>query len=273
MIRGMITVPDNFRISETDAAIQSVWQAALVAARSARIYKWPLFATVPEYIGTETTYEENPVSYLFLVDGRYRWRVSIAKSLCFHKAAFTHRATNGRVFLIDSKNRLIGTYIGDENGVAILSGFTLDLLNPENLIFNDGSVGTKSPIVVSLADPNEVNHDVYGAVMIDAPFLGSLAPMTDVLITIITEAADEIVVSVQIKCDETPVSGLVTGDFVYEDENGDPVVLTAEETEDGVYVLTGTFPDGTLTLEPAATLSLYPASAYEANELVVALPS
>lgn len=270
LIRGIITTPASFKLSEEDAQDQTEWQAALVAARSSRIYLWPYFATVPEFIGTETTYEDTPVSYTHVLDGRYRWRAMISKSLCFHKAAFTHRSNGGdRVWLIDSRNNLIGTYVGDEGGVAQYAGFTMDVLHTENLMFNDGSVSTKTPIVIALKEPNEVNDSVYGAHMIAASFLNLLAPLTDVVLAIVgSPTSSEVVVSVKVKCDGTPVTGLVLADFVYPTET----ITTVTETGEGVYTLAGTgFSTGTITLDDPDQLSVYPTSAYEANTVAVTI--
>lgn len=271
LIRGMITTPATFKLTEAEAQDQTEWQAALVAAASSRIFLWPMFSTVPEFIGTETTYEDTPVSYTHVLDGRYRWRAMISKSLCFHKAAFTHRSNNDRVWLIDSKNRLIGTYVGNNgSGVAQYAGFTLDLLNTENLMFNDGSVSTKTPIVIALKDPNEVNDSVYGAHMISASFINLLAPLTDVVLTIVgSPTSSSVVVDVKVKCDNTPVTGLVTADFIL---TGETVTAAESATVPGRYTLSGSgFTTTTLTLDTPDNLSVYPTSAYLANTATVTI--
>jgi hypothetical protein len=275
-IRGIVTTPSTFEISESNAALQTQWQAALVAAANVRIFLWPMFKTIPEFIGTETTYEDTPVSYSHVIDGRYRWRAQISKSLCFHKAAYTHRSNNDRIWLIDGGNRLIGTYLRDEGGEAILGGFSMDLLHTENLMFNDGSVSSSTPLVIALKDPNEVNHDVYGAVLVAAPWIGQLAALTDVVITVVSADASEVVVTVKVACDLTPVNGLVLADFVVLDSAGSPVTVTgAPETGDGEYTLASAAAfadDDTITLDAPASLSVYPQSAYEANTVTLVVP-
>lgn len=276
LIKGIITTPADFEISESNAALQTQWQAALVATLTSRVYLWPYFSNVPEFIGSETAYEDTPLSYLHVLDGRYRWRAMINKSLCFHKAAFTHRSNGDRVWLIDSKNNLIGTYLRDENGEAILGGFSMDLLNTENLMFNDGSVATKTPLVIALKDPNEVNHDVYGAVMVEAAWINQLAPLTTVDITLISADASTVVVSVTVECDKTPVNGLIQADFAVTDAGGSPIALTgATETGDGIYTLTSAaaFVDsGAIALVDPASLSVYPQSAYEDVPATLTVP-
>jgi len=279
LIRGIITTPADFKLTEEDIADQTVWQAALADENiNSRIFLWPLFATVPENISTETVYEDNPVAYNHVLDGRYRWKCMISKSLCFHKAAFTHRSNSDRVWLIDARNNIIGTYVGvNDDGDAVYSGFSLDLLNVENLLMNDATISTRTPIIVALKDPNEVNDITYGAFMFKLSFINLLKPLTDVNITVVSVAADEIVVDVTIKCDGTAVQGLEAADFSVTEADGDAQLITAvTEGDDGRYTITrasGSYVDGFVNLiaDPTA-ISLYPNAAYDGVEVALDVP-
>lgn len=275
MIRGIIETPASFKATAAQIADQTFWQAAITDSANTRIWLWPLFSDIPEDRKTETVYEENPVSYDKVIDGRYRWLGKISKSLCFHKAAFTHNGKGNRLWLLvtskTSGMNIIGTYVGDnESDVAQYSGFTADLVNVENLEFNNGSVSSKTPIVIALEDPSEVNHDVYGAFMFAAQFIKLLSPLTDVTLEVVgTPTTTEIVVDVSVTCDETPVTGLVAADFsVLTTAGVTQLISTVAEssTVPGRYTITrasGSYVDGTVDLVGPQDLSIYPDSAYE----------
>jgi hypothetical protein len=267
LIRGIITTPPEFKATAANLVLQTFLQNAIADDANSRIYLWPKFSTVPENRSTETIYEDNPVSFSHILDGRYRWLAHISKSLCFHKAAFSHRSSTDRVWLIDGKNNLIGTYVGDDiNGDAEYAGFTLDLLNVENLMFSDGSVSTKTPILIALADPMEFNDPVYGAYMFKVPFLNLLAPLTDVEIVVTAQVAGKITVTVKTKCDQSPVTGLVEADFSVTTTVGAAQTIdTVTETEDGTYEITHAtaFVDGFVDIVGPQALSVYPTLALE----------
>lgn len=267
LIRGIITTPPDFKGTAAEIVTQTFWQNAIADDKNSRIFLWPKFATVPEDRSTETIYEDNPVSFSHILDGRYRWMGHISKSLCFHKAAFSHRSSTDRVFLIDGKNNIIGTYVGDNlTGDPQYAGFSLDLLNIENLKFSDGSVSTKTPILVALADPMEFNDPVYGAYMFKVSFLNLLAPLTDVEIEVLAEVTAKITIKVTTKCDGSPVTGLVKADFEVTTTLGAAQVIdTVVETEDGTYEVNHAtaFVDGFISLVDPQTLSVYPTLALE----------
>ncbi len=267
IIVGMITTPDDFSLTYENAALQASWQAAILASKSVRIYKWPKFSKLPEYTGTETTYDDNPISIQAVLDGKYRWKVNISKSLCFHKAAFSHRATSGRVILIDADGNYYGTKVGEN----LFGGFTLDMLHTENLQFNDGTVASSTPIVVALADPNEVNHSEFGILKVAAPWNNLLKVLTDVTITVVSEADDEIVVTIAQKCDGTPLEGLADDDFVLLETDGSSQTIAGITEDEGTYTITGSgFVSGTIGLVAPSELSI---QAYEAEPATVTIAS
>src|SRR5690606_23372110 len=151
LIRGMITTPNTFSLTEAQALVAANWQNALIAEASERAHYWPPFINF-ENISEEAVYEDLPLGYLAVRDGNYRFRFGIKQNLCIHKAMFTHRSNQGRAFLYDTENQLIGTM--DSNGN--IRGLSIQLLHTEKMIFSDGSVSTKSPIVLALLDNKEL---------------------------------------------------------------------------------------------------------------------
>lgn len=235
-LKGMITTPFNFELTESDASTSTAWQAAILAEKKNRIFYWPN-ATNMEVLSEDTVYEETSLSNMLVRDGRYRFRFSFSENLQLHKAMFSHKGFFGRVFLIDNENKIIGT----ETSTGGFAGFELDLLNPEKIMFNDGSVRSKTPVYVSLYD--NVELDKNGA-MVDGSFLRQLERLTDATLDIQgTPTSTEIVVDVKSALDNEPVLGLILADFVLLDASGSAQSITSI-TEDanieGRYTLTGT---------------------------------
>lgn len=247
---GMITTPESWKITDTEAALRATWQNAMIAARQDRIYYWPPFTTI-ENISQEATYEDTPLAYLPILDGNYRFRFSISQNLCIHKAMFTHRANQGRVFIFDKQGQLTGT----KDSEGFIRGLKIQLLHTEKLQFNDGSVSTKSPIVVALENNIELDRD---GIIFDASFVNSLDRIIEVELTVISAIASEIIVDVKVECDGTGLEGLEQTDFILKDLDGNAQVINGmTEVGDGRYQLTDTdFESGTLELRPVGDLSL-----------------
>lgn len=272
MPKGMIETPAGFSIpaatAADPAALVTFMQAALLAGVANRIYYWPPFSTI-EPIPKDAVYEDTPLSYLPVDDGNYRWKFGISQNLCLHKAMFTHRTNSGRVFLIDRKNKMIGTELSSGD----FAGLTLQLLHTEKFQFNDGSVSTKSPIVISLLDVTELDKNGF---MVDAStFVNELYRIVDVELTLpVDNTATVITVDVKAECDGTGVEGLVTADFILlDDDNGAAHVFVAAPVAgvSGRYTLTGTsFEASTLNLRAASLLTV---KAYESlGILAVPIP-
>lgn len=267
MPKTMITTALGFKFTAAQVAspalMEAALQAAILAGQATRVHVWPNFVSF-ENISEEPVYEETPLAFIPVRDGNYRFRFGIKQSLCLHKAMFSHRASSGRAFLFDVENQLVGTTDSDGN----FMGFTIQLLHTEKLMISDGTVSTKSPIVLALADNKEL--DESGGI-VDAPFVNTVSRLTEVTLTIVSASETEIVVTVEVTCDGTPVNGLVAADFVLLDEDGDAQTITGASEEDGTYTLTGAgLVDGTLNLDEPADLSV---QAYEATAVEVAIGS
>ncbi|GIV35400.1 MAG: hypothetical protein KatS3mg031_2935 [Chitinophagales bacterium] len=252
LLSSMIVTPDNFSVTEANLNSKTFWQNAVKADPSARIHVWPYFDMF-ENISEEAVYEDTPLSYQAVRDGNYRFRFSIAQGLCLHKAMFTHRAKSGRVFLVDVDGQVICTKGSD----GLYRGLSIQLLNTEKLQFNDGSVTTKSPIVLALRNNKELDRDGY---IFTSSWFYELVRLKDVTIEVVSVSASSIVVDVYVTCDKTAVNGLVAADFILLDSGGSAQTFSLSAGPNGRYTLSGTFVDGTLTLKPPATLSI---DAYE----------
>lgn len=277
VLRSFIETPPEFKATAAEWLTQTFLQDAIADDKNSRIFFWPNAADVPEDRSTETSYEDNAVSLSHLLDGVYRWLFKFSKSICFHKAAFSHRTSIGRAALRDMANNILVTYVGDnEAGEALYAGFTIDLLNTEGLKISDGTVTTKTPVLLALADPNEINDPVYGAYMIKVPFLSLLQPLTDAEIVVTGEATAKITVTVKTKCDGSPVTGLVKADFSVTTSVGAAQVIdTVVETQDGTYEINHAtaFVDGFVDIVLPKVLSVYPTLALESlGKVAVDIP-
>lgn len=255
MPRSMITTPANFKFTAADLASEDSFKTALenaiVAGYADRIYLWPFFSAF-ENASEAAVYEENAYGSMAVRGGRYRFRFSITTDLCTHTAMFSHKASSGRAFIYDSEDNLLGTKDTDGN----FYGFTLNLLNPENLVISDGAVSTKSPVYVVLANPNELNKN--GA-MVKASFINTIDRLTDVEPTVVLPSiATRITVNILNVCDGGGLEGLIAGDFVVKKTDGSPqTITTVTPLGNGVYQLNGTLlTSGTVDLKSAAALSV-----------------
>lgn len=267
MPKGMITTPPDFVIPAAtlaagEDAILAYLQAAMFDVAGSRIYFWPLFFT-SENKSTDTVYQDTPLGTRKVYDGKYKFLFSISESMCLHKAMYTHRSTNGRMFILDADDQLLGTLAsnGDFKGLAY------DMLNTEKFKWNDGSVVTTSPVMVSLTDFKEI--DQRGN-LLEANFIGDLVRLADVELKQISGSTTVVKVTVKTECDGTDLAGLVTADFVLtkaSDGTAQTVVVTYVNNQ---YVLTGTgLVTGNLNLRAANLLTV---EGYEGSSIPITIP-
>jgi hypothetical protein len=262
MPKGMIVTPKAFELTPEEAINPTVWQAKLLLTPGVRIHLWPEFDGI-EDVSTEAAYDQSVLSDLVADMGKYAWRAMISQNLCLHKAMFSHSGKGDRVFLWDKKNFLVGKL----NAAGNFQGFKMSLLNTEKLKLGDGSVATKTPVYIVLRDHLELDQN---GTMVDGSFVNDLLEIVDVTLEVVgTPIAATIVVDVMLSCDESPLVGLIAADFLVLTTAGATQAKTAAEsaTVPGRYTLTAgtTFVDGTVTLVPAATLSV---EAYEAENIL-----
>lgn len=265
MLKGMIETPLDFSFTADEAEDPDFWQEALLATVKNRPVVWPDFIT-NETISTEAVYEDLPLGFIPVRDGNYRWRFGIKKNLCLHKKMFSRRTSSARVLMLDINAQALAT-IRTKDGKY--QGLRVDQINTEKLLISDGSVSSKSPLVVALKDNTEIDQR---GIMFDASFFGDLNLLTDVTIEIISIDEDEIKVSVFADCDGTLIEGLLTADFLPKDVDGVAQAKTVVETSPGFYTITATssFVDGTLSLRSPDLLTV---KAYEAEPVDLVIPS
>jgi len=265
LIKGIITTPDSFFLTPANAALQASWQAAMEAVAAERIYLWPWFVSM-ENLSEDAIYEETPLAYILVRDGNYRFKFHIKENLCIHRAMFTHRSNQGRVFLVDTDNNIIGKL--NEAGTEF-KGFSIQLLNTEKLMFSDGGVSSKSPLLVALKNNKEMDKDGY---IVTLDEVNDLVRPVDVTIAVSVQTAASIVATVTVTCDGTKVNGLVLADFKLLNAAGAAQVIDEVTEVDGVYSFThatDAFVDGTLGLQLVAALTTDP---YEATPVAINVP-
>jgi len=261
LMDGMIETNSDFVIPAATlasgaAAVQAYLEAALLDPIADRIFYWPPFKLV-EDISVAPVYEDTPLAFIDVQKNKYRFRFSMSENLCLHKAIYTHYRKNGRVFLKDQNGFLLGTLLSNGD----FAGLSIQLLNPEGFKFNDGSVSTKSPVVVALSQSIELNKNGY---MFDASsFINELESIVDVNVTVVTITdAGDIDVLVATDCDQTGVTGLVAADFTYLNASGVAVTITsitAHASIPGQYKILQSgdlFVDGTINLKAPDVLSI-----------------
>lgn len=265
LIRGMITTPVDFKLTTANladaATFKTTLQNAILATLGSRVFFWPFFVGF-ENNSEEAIYEDNPLADIAVRDGKYRFRAMLRNNMLVHRNMYSHRGSmDQRAYFIDNRNQLFG-YEDPSNGDFY--GFLLSMLNTEKLMLNDGSVATKSPIYMVLADNTEI--DQAGALQ-DVGFINTLKRLTDVeLVVDSVDNADPfyIYVSVKVKADGTVLTGLAQADFVATETDGDAQAITAMQFDatTGLYRLTKAtaWVDGSVNLVAASALSI---QAYE----------
>lgn len=270
MPKCMIETPTGFAIPAATlatgtAAVLTYLQAALLAVPGLRIFLYPTFNSF-EDLSEATVYQSNPLKYTFVRDGNYIYKYGISENLCLHKKLFSHRSKSRRVFIIDVEDQMAGTLLSNGD----FAGFNLNLLHTEKLKVSDGSTPTESKVLVAMANNKEL--DLNGNLLDISEFFGELYRIVDVTLTQVGSlTTTKIVVNVTAECDGTPISGLVTADFIVtKSSDGTAQTVTAAEsaTIPGQYTLTGTgLVTGTVTLRAASLLTV---KAYE-SDIVVAV--
>lgn len=263
----MFWTPNDFVLTEAQladvATLRSALQDAMEAAEDSRIYLFPKFSNATENASEATIYVESAMGSRKVRDGNYRFRHFISRSMCTHRAMFTHSGSDGRIIYIDIENQMLLTK--DSNGDY--RGLTIDMINFEKLTISTGDDLTQSPVYVTFADNREI--DLNGYVFDISTVISELEPLTDVDVTVnIAVVGTTLDVTVVNACDGTPISGLAAADFVVTNSAGVVQVPTTVATEigtTGVYriIKSTNFVDGFVNLVAPAALTLH---AYEQVE-------
>lgn len=263
----VIWTPNEFSLTESQlsvlATLKAALQVALIAGLDDRIYLFPKFSNATENDSEATIYVQSSMGSRKVRDGNYRFRHFVSKSLCIHRAMFTHAGSDGRLIYVDVENQMLLTKDSDGN----YRGVSLDLFNPEKLKLSTGDDLTESPIYVALSDNREI--DLNGYLFDVSTMISELEPLTDVdVVVAIAVAATTIDVTVTNACDGSPISGLAAADLIVTTTAGvvqAPTTVATEIGTTGVYriIKSTNFVDGFVNLKSAATLSI---QAYEQVE-------
>jgi hypothetical protein len=258
MIMYMITTENDFVIPaatlEDPVLLLEYLNDAILAPVGERIYFWAPIKGF-ENISQEAVYEDTPYAFMPVRDGNYRFKFFFRENLCYHKAMFSHRSNTGRIMYIDSENQLFLTETSTGDG----KGFQMQLLHTEKLVLNDGSISTKSPVVVAHQNNKEI--DTAGLLLAFDQF-SDLQRIVDQKMKVVgTPSATTIVVDVTAECDGTPLTGLVMADFkLVDDDTGTTHAITTAVPDPafpGRYTLTGVaFEASKLSLQPSDVLSV-----------------
>jgi hypothetical protein len=264
LLKGIIKTAENYTITAALAASSTQWQTDIKADVNNRVYLFPQWAKSFEDVSSEQLLEETPLGVMDANPGQHRWKLGFTENLELHKNMYSHRNTEGRVFLIDVENKIIGT---SEDEGTTLKGFLLDNLLTEKLKLSDGSVSTKTLVGVYLADNTELDSRGY---MVDASFVNTLVSLTSVDITVASvpaPTATSVTVSIASALDSVPIIGLVQADFNFLKADGSSqngaISGVTEPDADGTYVIAGAaFVTGTINLALPSALTL---DAYESS--------
>lgn len=262
--KAFIWTPANFvipaAIAAVEADLQEYIQDALLVSGSARIYQFPEFDKFTDASEAKVRVQQASGRTIPVREGLKRFDIEYSINICMHRAMYSHRTRTGRIIIIDSANK----YIVNKRTDGDFQGYKLSLLDTDSIKFNDGANPSISPVFMELADPNEINRDIY---MIDAPFTNELSLIVDVEISVVgTPSATSIVVDVATECDNTALSGLVVADFVKTITAGSTQTITSateSSTVPGRYSLVGTgWTTGYINLKSPSVLSI---QAYEST--------
>lgn len=262
LFKRFITVPKAFTVALADIGTKATWQDLLKNPKSTRGYLFPQMKQI-ENVSQDPTYAETQLATSLQFQGRHRFRFSFEDGIYNHRQMATHRLAVDRLILVDNNDRV---YLTSSDGGANFTGFTVDLFNPEKMMFNNQTDPTRSPIYVSLENYKELDDRGY---MFAMPFVNDLFALTDVSLRVEgTPTSSEIIVKVyytetedaNTPDDEVPILGLAQADFTLVDGSGadqSSAISGITDNGDGTYTIAGTgFVTGEIDLVAPASISV-----------------
>ena len=230
---------------------------------------------VLEDVSSGVANEQTPLGIQNVTNGTVEYKCSIPANAELYKKIYSYRGTTqyGVIFQTDT-----GNLVMNKDSDGIYSGFTLDMLNVENQTTNDGSVGTKAPVHISL-DVNEWNEN---RVVFKPSFNPNrLTALKDVVFNMLSASSTVITFTINEFSDNDDIEaanleyGWVVADLELLDVSGGAQVIgvlsggTTAET--GVYTLTGTgYVSGTLGGVNPADMTTTGYSTYTVGTVTVA---
>lgn len=204
---------------------------------------------LPAAISTEPTnegavYEQTPLGSMWVRDGRQEMKLNINTNMDLHSKIRTlNNGGYNNVYYVYNSGVIAGTKI---EGDVKFYPFALELLHIEYHTDNDGSVGGKTPVFISFADPTEFqDRPMFVKPTAFNPL--RLTALKNAAIEVISASATSIVIDVfipHIKFGlQNPIEGLVAGDFLLTAASGASQTISGaveDSLVDGRYTLSGT---------------------------------
>lgn len=191
-------------------------------------------------------YEQTPYGSLPVRDGRWETKILIASNSDLHKRLRTLKSSGEYSFCYAFASGLIKVY--QPVGTTKVKAFSTQIVNPEYQTPNDGSVGSKTPIHITLKNPTE--HEDNAIILAPDWDPEDLDALMDTTITVVSSINTKVVVDVALTHinnkvqTSNPVNGLVVGDFQFLKASDGTVqtitTITADPIVQGRYALNGT---------------------------------
>lgn len=226
-----------------------------------------------EPLNEGSVYEQTPYGTVFVRDGRMEMKVMIDSNSDLHKSLRSLKSAGQYSLGYAFSSGLIKMY--QPVGTDEVHPFSLQLVNVEFQTQNDGSVGSKTPVMLTFADPKQ--HEDYPVVFQPTDFNAmDLNALYTVALEIVgTPTATEVVFDAKIKHinkaveSANPVEGLVVADVSFLTTAGAAQTfsgLTESATVPGRYTGAGTaLETGTLGLVASSSMTT---EGYEGYEFV-----
>lgn len=257
MLKMVILAKDGVSIPTGTAAMQKATWDALIQSRD--------ILPLPVAISTEPTnegavYEQTPLGSMWVRDGRQEMKLHINTNMDLHSKIRTiNSGVYNNAWYLYTSGVMAGTKI---DGDVKFYPYGLELLRAEYHTDNDGSVGGKTPVFISFADPTEFqDRPMFVKPTAFNPL--RLTALKNAAIEVISASATSIVVDVYIPHIkfglQNPIEGLVAGDFLLTTTAGAAQTISGaveDSLVDGRYTLSGTgLASGFLDLKESSAMT------------------
>lgn len=228
----LLWTPETFEIdTEADAKLQATYTDAIDAGN---MFPMPIADEVENTVEDDVLQELPTGVSLFVREGKYGGIMRFRTALCNLPNLRTFNEVSGRAFIVTSNGKILGT---SPDGTKF-KGFLLSRFHVSVLKGTDGSTVRFIELTYQFKNTTEMGD--YPAI----PDLAgawdplSLTGVKDVVLTLSSSSATEVVVTIAGKCDGQVITGLVVGDFVLVDDGGgSETINSVTESPDGTYTL------------------------------------
>lgn len=182
----------------------------------------------------EPTYEETRKEKLKITNGKKVTTLEYKLGMCSHNALTSYDGKKMQVYEITEDNELVaiskdGTIVNGQTVLVEVGMYKRTVKDKKNY----------TPVTLSYLDYKELEQN---GVKLQLPFGESdVLGIFDAQIVQVSASATNVKFQVLAGCDQTPVKGLVDGDFTFKTALGVDVVHTFVSADaDGIYTFTGT---------------------------------